>query len=260
MRQYNTKFIIISLIAYFFMANPLIACDDTLVMLLTAKNPTSEFSKSIRSFMNSLTLLGSSLKANLKDDYNTELESVLNSWLEFSKKYMTNPPEEAKNDKNWISKMSSTARKIGEIRKLVNNKQYLEAHNNVLELSNTIGTFFEAAGISEEKQVFITTSADLNDLQRLAEQKTISEFNEKITKIKSDLEEFKKYIKLEEDLSVASNTALLIESVSQVLVKNESPEEIDNSITKLRTSFEELRSRILMQEWFSTDEAQVERE
>ena len=260
MRLYTIKnFIICFLIASFFVANPVIACDDTLVMLLTDKNPTSEFSKSIRSFMNSLTVLGSSLKYNPKDDYESELEGVLNSWLEFSKKYMTNPPEEAKNDQNWVAKMSSTARKIGEIRKLVNNKKYLDAHNNVLELSNTIGTFFEAAGLSKEKQVFLATSADINDLQRLAESKSNLEFSEKINKLKADLEEFKKYIKVEDDFSVASNTAIIIESLSQVLVKNESSEEIDNSITKLRTSFEELRSRILMQEWFSDNEAEVER-
>ncbi len=252
MSNIYTKKIILFLIFCCFIQNTIFACDDTLVMLLTAKNPTSEFSKSIRSFMNSLTVLGTALKYTPKDDYSTELNEVLNTWLEFSKKYMTNPPEEAKNDRNWISKMSSTAKKIGEIRKLINKKQYLDAHNGVLELSNTIGTFFEAIGITDEKQVFIVASADINDLQR---KKSNSEAFKTIEKLKQDLESFKKYIS-SEDLSIASNTAILIDSISHSLNKNESKEEIDKTVSKLRTSFEELRSRILMKEWFSSDESE----
>ena len=236
---------------------PAFACDDTLVMLLTAKNPSSEFSKSIRSFMNSLTVLGTSLKYTKKDDYNVEVEGMLSAWMEFSKKYMTNPPEEAKNDRQWISKMSNTAKKIGEIRKLVNNKQYLDAHNNVLELSNTIGSFFETVGITDEKQVFIETSADLNDLQRFVINNSYQEAQEKLNKIKEDLNSFKKYI-TEEDYSSASNTANLIDSVSLALNNKELPLSIDATISKLRTSFEELRSRILMTEWFSENEAKEE--
>ena len=238
-------------------ANPLFACDDTLIMLLTAKNPTSEFSKSIRSFMNSLTVLGTALKYTPKESYDTEIEGMLSAWMEFSKKYMTNPPEEAKNDRQWVEKMNNTAKKIGEIRKQVNTKDFLKAHNNVLELSNTIGSFFEAVGITDEKQVFIAASADLNDLQRLISSQQNQEAQEKLLKIKNDLENFKKYIS-EDDLSSASNTAALIDSVSKLLNEKESADGIDMTISKLRTSFEELRSRILMNEWFSEEEDQKE--
>ena len=251
-RQKITTFIAITLI----MANSLFACDDTLVMLLTEKNPTSEFSKSVRSFMNSLTLLGSTLKFTPKEDYSTELNGVLNSWMEFSKKYMTNPPEEAKNDTEWINKMTSIAKKIGEIRKLINSKQRMNAHNSILELSNTVGTLFEnSVGITDKKKSFITTSADLNDLQRLISEKAYTEATQKLEKIKQDLDSFQKYI-TDNDLSVASNTVKIMGSISKALENNQSPEEIDTSVSELRTSFEELRSRILMKEWFSDGEAQ----
>ncbi len=243
----------ILLAASLLVSAPVYSCDDTLVMLLTAKNPTSEFSKTIRSFMNSMTVLGTALKYTPKEDYSTEVNGALDAWLEFSKKYMTNPPDEAKNDKQWREKMSLTARKIGEIRKLVNNKQYLEAHNNVLELSNTIGTFFEAVGITDEKQIFITTSADLNDLQRMIESKSAQEAQKQLEKLKSDLDAFVKYT-TEDDAAAAKSTAALIESISQSLAKNDSKDQLDQSVSKLRTSFEELRSRILMQEWFSGDD------
>ncbi|MBR4569984.1 MAG: hypothetical protein IKO19_04880 [Candidatus Riflebacteria bacterium] len=257
MRRITLRKILICFLAIILIANPLFACDDTLVMLLTAKNPTSEFSKSIRNFMNSLTLLGTALKYTPKDSYDTEVEGMLSAWMEFSKKYMTNPPEEAKNDLHWVEKMNDTAKKIGEIRKLVNNKEFLKAHNGVLELSNTIGTFFEAVGITDEKQVFITVSANLNDLQRLVESKLYKESKEKLVSIQKDLDNLKKYTS-EDDISSASNTAMLINTVNQALESNQPSEEIDITVSKLRTSFEELRSRILMQEWFSEDDSQKE--
>ncbi len=257
MNKFISKSLYIALSAFLIASAPVYACDDTLVMLLTAKNPTSEFSKTIRTFMNSMTVLGTALKYTQKDDYSTEVNGALDAWLEFSKKYMTNPPEEAKNDKQWREKMSTTARKIGEIRKLVNNKQYLEAHNNVLDLSNTIGTFFEAVGITDEKQIFITTSADLNDLQRMIETKSTNDAVNQLQKLAADLDAFKKYI-TEDDTSAAQNTAAIIDSISESLKKNNSPEELDQNVSKLRTSFEELRSRILMQEWFSGEDTKQE--
>ena len=257
MSRITLRKIFICFLAIIIIANPLFACDDTLVMLLTAKNPTSEFSKSIRTFMNSLTVLGTSLKYTPKESYDQEIEGMLSAWMEVSKKYMTNPPEEAKNDRHWVEKMNDTAKKIGEIRRLVNSKEFLKAHNGVLELSNTIGSFFEAVGISDEKQVFITVSSDLNDLQRLVESKLYQDSKDKLVIIQKDLDNLKKYTS-EEDISSASNTAKLIDSVYQALEKNDSPEEIDLIVSKLRTSFEELRSRILMQEWFSEDNSQKE--
>lgn len=258
MNRHLTKIIVLVFGFNLLLAYPVNGCDDTLIMLLTEKNPTSEFSKSIRKFMNNLTVLGTTLKYKTKEDYSDELKPVLETWLEFSKKYMTNPPEEAKNDRNWVQKMSSTAKKIGEIRKQIQDKKYLDAHNSVLELSNTIGTFFESVGITNEKKIFITASADINDLQRFISEKSDSKISEKIINLKQDLEEFKKLITAD-DISSASDTAILIDSVSQAYANNISQEELDSIINKLRTSFEELRSKILMKEWFSDNDTNEER-
>lgn len=257
MKHFTYRVTALSLLLITFLISPLQACDDTLVMLLTAKNPTSEFSKTIRNFMNSLTVLGSALKYTPKADYDTETKAVLEAWLEFSKRYMTNPPEEAKNDRQWREKMSNTAQKIGLIRKLVNNQQYIDAHNNILELSNTIGTFFDAVGISEEKKIFLTTSADINDLQRLIETKSYNDAKQKLAKLTEDLTVFKSYITAE-DIAAASATAFIIDSISIELSNNDSTQSLSDKVANLRTSFEGLRSRILMNEWFSSDDNQNE--
>lgn len=227
------------------------ACDDTLVMLLTSKNPGSEFSKTIRTFMTSMTNLGTALKYNPKEDYSTEVNAALDAWLEFSKRYMTNPPEEAKNDRNWTDKMSSTAKKIGEIRKQVNSKEYLAAHDNILELSNTIGTFFEAVGVGDEKQLFITTSADINDLQRFVGKQELESIEKVLNKIRGDLKEF--VALMPSDASNVSATEASIDSISKSVAAKDAPDKTDTIVNDLRTSFEELRSRILMKEWFSED-------
>ena len=250
MISFTHKIIAIFMLALLFVSSPITACDDTLVMLLTAKNPTSEFSKTIRSFMNSLTQLGSALKYTKKDDYSQETNSVLEAWLDFSKKYMTNPPEEAKNDRQWQEKMGATAKKIGDIRKQVNAGLYMDAHNNVLELSNTIGSFFDSVGISDEKKIFLNTSSHINDLQMLINSGKLESAKQKLEVLKNDLLTFKTYI-TPSDASSASNTADIIDSLYQALSSDNSNKDFDSDVNKLRTSFEELRSRILMNEWFS---------
>lgn len=141
-----------------FASSAVFSCDDTLIVLLTARNPKSEFAKTIRKFNTDLSILGTALKEGKKNNYQAELNNVMKSWLDFSKTYMTNPPEEAKNDRNWVKKTSHTAKIIGEIRQDTLKGNYYEAHNKVLGLSGYLGKFFEAFGVSAEKQIFVTVS------------------------------------------------------------------------------------------------------
>jgi uncharacterized membrane protein len=224
-------------------------CDDTLVMLLTAKNPTSEFSKVIRSFTTNLTELGLALKYGNKTDYKDELENVMNSWLDFTTRYMTNPPEEARNDINWIDKMHQTSRAIGSIRKLVKKGEYLKAHNNVLELSGRIGMFFEAVGISDEKQLFIETSRNVTVLEQMA----LSNEKEKalisVASLSLNLKQFSPLIP-EEAQKSASLLGEKLEKLETELTRHKDIALLDPKILEIKAIFEELRSHILMKEWF----------
>lgn len=226
-----------------------IACDDTLVMLLTAQNPTSEFSKVIRSFTNTLTVLGTTLKNTKKDSYDEELNKVMDAWLEFSKRYMTNPPEEARNDLLWAKKTSDTARVIGEIRRLTSEKKYQEAHNLVLELSSRIGSFFEAFGVSNEKQLFIKTSTNLTNLERLLLQNDYPGATAVIADLRANLKDFKPMLP-EVATGSDNNVAKLIREIETGITSGLKPEELDPKTQELKASFEELRSHILMKEWF----------
>ncbi len=231
------------------MPTRLTACDDTLVMLLTSTNPASEFSKSIRSFTNSLTVLGSALKNKPADSYDAEMNQVMDSWLEFSKKYMTSPPEEARNDRRWAEKTSETARFIGEIRKLVSNKNFGEAHDKVLDLSGRIGTFFESFGVSDEKQLFIKTSGNLTSLERFILSANYGEAASLTAELHKNLDEFKPLLPASFSSEI-SKTGTLIDGIAAGIIKKTDPTVLDASLQEVKAAFEALRSHILMFEWF----------
>ncbi|MBU1107404.1 MAG: hypothetical protein KKB51_12095 [Candidatus Riflebacteria bacterium] len=228
---------------------PVTACDDTLVMLLTAQNPGSEFSKVIRSFSTDLTALGLALKGMEKASYDSEMNKVMESWLEFSKKYMTNPPTEARNDLRWAAKTSETARSIGEIRRLVNEKRFMDAHDRILDLNSKIGLFFEAFGVSDEKQLFITTSANLTSLERaLLNNDKVSAAS--LTKeIENNLKDFTPLLEGKADNRGENAKKLLLELAAEI-GQSQSLVALDAKLQQLKTIFEEMRAQILLHEWF----------
>ncbi len=228
---------------------PVFACDDTLVMLLTAQNPGSEFSRIIRSFNTDLTALGLALKAMEKSDFEAELTKVMESWLEFSKKYMTSPPQEARNDLRWAAKASETARSIGEIRRLVNEKRFTEAHDRVLELNGKMGMFFESFGVSDEKQLFIATSANLTGLERALLNNDRESAASMTRELVANLERFVLLIKEGGDTG-RDEARTLLEELAAGIDKGDNLPAFDAQQQRLRIVFEEMRSRILLQEWF----------
>jgi len=243
-----TRLLIILHLAVF-LSLPAYACDDTLVMLLTSQNPGSEFSRVIRNFNTDLTTLGAALKAMEKADYESELGKVMESWLEFSKKYMTNPPPEARNDLRWAAKTSETARNIGEIRRLVNEKLFMEAHDRVLELNSKMGMFFEAFGVSDEKQLFIATSANLTSLERALLNNDRSAAASFTSELANNLGSFRPLLK-DDSKAGSEDAAALIAELTADIAGGQNLPALDAKQQKLKIVFEELRSRILLQEWF----------
>lgn len=245
----TVKLSAIILIYVFLSAIPVFSCDDTLIMLLTSKDPTSEFSKTIRSFNTDLTLLGSSMKAAEKINYDAELNKVMDSWLEFSKRYMTNPPKEAKNDLKWIEKMSATSKKIGAIRKLIVANKFYEAHNKVLELSSSIGKFFEGFGISDEKQLFVVTSSNLINLERALLENNKNAAASMTIEIYKNLEQF---IPMLNNPKKGLNKEILtlLDSFSNEIKQDKNLKRLDPQIQEIKIKFEEMRSEILLKEWF----------
>ncbi len=227
------------------------ACDDALVMLLTAQNPKSEFSVAIRAFTGALTVLGTSLKYEANPPFDEELKEVMTSWLNLSQRYMTNPPSEAKNDRKWVSKMSNAAKFIGQVRRFVAQKEYMAAHDKILELSAYLGVFFEAFGVSEEKQMFIRASSLLMDLQRFVLAKNFEEALVLRLEVENVIKEFDEILpKAESAKKDYEATVEQQNKVFNMIIAKENYLKIDEEISQLQVYAEQLRSLILMQEWF----------
>jgi hypothetical protein len=227
------------------------ACDDALVMLLTAQNPKSEFSVSIRAFITSLTVLGTSLKNETNPPFTNELKAVMEAWLDFSQRYMAYPPEEAKNDRTWVEKMSNVAKLIGRMRKDVAGQRYMAAHDGVLEISTYIGRFFEGFGVSAEKQLFIRASTLLVELQRGILSHSYEGALELRAQIDGVLQEFKGMLPrvpaAQEDFEAA---VAQHHRVYQMIGEKADFVSIDLEISNLQVYVDQLRSLILMEEWF----------
>lgn len=247
MMQIRIKIIFLALLIL--IAQSTQACDDTLIMLLTAQNPSSQFSQVIRSFSTDLTALGLALNDGLEDQFNEKMAKVMSAWLEFSKIYMNSPPEEATSDRNWPRKMTDTARSIGQIRKLVAAGNSLEAHDKVLELSSRLGTFFESFGVSSEKQLFIDISANLISLERAAIAEKADEASNLIQQLSKNFDELRPMVP-EMAKANADKTLQLIKRLAHMFQNGEVNVSAETQILELRTLFEELRSHILMMEWF----------
>lgn len=227
------------------------ACDDALVMLLTAQNPKSEFSVSIRAFITSLTVLGTSLKNETNPPFTNELKAVMEAWLDFSQRYMAYPPEEAKNDREWMRKMSNVAQLIGRMRRMVAKQEYMGAHDKVLEISSYIGMFFEGFGVSAEKQLFIRASALLVDLQRGILDETYQGALELQGQIEAVLREFKEILpKVPSALQDYSEAVAQKDKIYEMIANKAEFLQIDQEISTLQVYVDQLRSLILMQEWF----------
>lgn len=245
----SAVFVRILLVWFFLSPMSVYACDETLVMMLTAQNPTSEFSRIILAFTSDLATLGSSLKLAQKDNYDPELKKVMATWLDFATRYMTSPPKEAASDSNWNQKMKDTAQTIGKIRKLIKEKDFFLAHDLVLDLSSRIGVFFECFGITSEHELFIETSADLIALERAISVLDYEAAHQLIDSLQADYEKFAQMAP-EESVSILSMLKDQIKETTSLLTQKASQDKLQALLEQMRSAFETVRSHILMIEWF----------
>ncbi len=255
------KFLLLMILVSFILPlNSCFACDDTLVMLLTSKDPNSEFSKVIRNFATNLTALGLALNNNEQTQFDVLVKNVMESWLGFTKKYSNNPPPEAKNDANWATKMRNTGQSIGQIRKLVNTGKFHDAHDMVLDLSGRIGQFFEAFGVSDEKQLFIEASTNLTRMEQMELRKDIPALKASLKDLKANLQKFVAFLPESGQIAkvrAENDIASLTEALNGYPQNSKTLSEI---IDAIKLDFEEMRSHILMQEWFPASKKDLEGE
>lgn len=227
------------------------SCDDTLLALLTANDPNSEFSTGIRDFNRSLALLGTALNARRSAELPADLEKVMESWLAFSNRFNVNPPEVAREDVAWPAKMQEAAERIGNIRKLVAEQNYGDAHDAVLALSGRLGMFFEAVGMTPIKRRFLAGSELLARLEQDRVANRFAGMKTTCASITGWLNGFRSTL-ASDALPPFDRTARAVSQLSLTLdVPTASqPFEIEWLVKHIEANITDLRARVLMREWF----------
>ncbi|MBF0409482.1 MAG: hypothetical protein HQM10_19235 [Candidatus Riflebacteria bacterium] len=251
----KSKFFLLFLSIFFvfsaFQIDRLSACDDSLLRLLTAENPEDEFNKCIIDFNQKLGALGTALKNNDSSQYEPMLQALMTSWLAFSNRYMVNPPSKAINDPQWKEKMQESAKMIGQIRKMIAENNFQQAHEEALLMNSYLGRFFENFGITSEKKSFLICSQLFNEIESARIKENSSEMLEKI----ASLSEIMKTLFKDSGNSSEThyqNTLRSLDEIKNSISSNpadnlwKTPKLLENA----REKFQLFRTFIIANKWF----------
>ncbi len=225
-------------------------CDDTLMTLLTSTDPKSEFSQGIRRFNLDLTALGTALKNPLNQGpFDPLLGRLMESWLTLSNRFSFTPPEEARGDPRWIEKMQGTADRLGRIRAALKAGERQQAHDQILELSIHLGTFFESVKMSESYRIFLRVSDQFSRLEQLALHGDREGMPAAIGSITEFLRDLRPRLATE-TLPPFERTMESLEALANTIAGQVGSTSLDLLVQRSRDQFLTLRSHILMMEWF----------
>ncbi|MBF0545691.1 MAG: hypothetical protein HQM08_14705 [Candidatus Riflebacteria bacterium] len=231
--------------------NVLFSCDDSLLRLLTSENPEDEFSKGVIDFNQKLSNLGTVLKNRDTEKMEPLLSTLMESWMNFSNKYMVNVPEKARNDPFWNDKMQEAAQRIGSIRKAIAQGKINEAHDTVLGLSAFLGKFFENFGMSPQNRCFLICGQLFDEIERSRLKKDSIDMLEKVSSLTSILATFS--ANLNPSLQTQYEKTLLSLEAIKNSIKSNPPSDLWTRNELLETahqSFLNFRAILVAKEWF----------
>ncbi len=97
-------------------SGPIFACDDTLLTLISGKNPSDEFSAALLSMVRDLKQMASAINAYDVEAASQRMDSAMSGWLDFSNRYRSNPPPGWENDPQWDIRIMQTTDLLGRLR------------------------------------------------------------------------------------------------------------------------------------------------
>lgn len=227
-------------------------CDESLLRILTADDPNGPFTQAITGFHKRLAELGIELKNQKSENHEKSLEGLMTAWLEFSNRYMVNPPEQARGDPQWQKKMEKAASRIGEIRLAIKEKRIQNAHDTVLALSTDVTAFFDCFGLSPLKRVFLGASSAFEECERYRISGNIPSVEMALASLTNVLATLTP--RLTSETKLLHDRVFLDVQELQKTVGDSSSLATASFLARLentRADFQKLRDRQLMFEWFS---------
>ena len=226
---------------------PAEACDDAVLALLTSEDREGSFGKGLREFNRLLTVLGGELKTPRTMSFASPLEAVMSYWIGFSNRWALNPPEMGNNDPNWGRKFNTISDRIGRIRALIREQKLLEAHDEVLAVSDSLSGFFAHANLSPLRRSLLKCEESFAELERHAASRNATQA----------------LVVTQELITLVGTFSALLTPDSKPLfeqarsrldeVRDHFQAQASDSVSLLaqaREEFRNFRSRLLVSEWF----------
>lgn len=226
------------------------ACDDTLLLILTAKDPNTEFSRSIREFNRHLGNLGAALLARQETLIPNLLETLMDSWLQFSGTFGLNPPEIAKNDAEWRDKIRRGGETIGLVRRLIREGKLQQAHDEVLAFNGRLGEFFSASELDLSKRLFLEASNHFAAMELAVVAAESDTLQRQAAALPQLLERYAQLLARQQTTLVAKVQASIASLTDHLHATSEINQTTAALVAQNKEQFMELRARILMTEWF----------
>ncbi|GEM_PF-6250523 len=151
------------------------ACDTNLLSLISGSGAGDAFVEK----SSQLVALSVKLGRNIQSVASAKpvIQEIMNAWISFDNNYSQFPPEWAKKDDNWKSKLKKLADLIGQINLSMNKGDLTSAHNLVLEFSKKLTILYECMPKTRLGEQLYKISSNILKLNELFVAKDVAGFS-----------------------------------------------------------------------------------
>jgi len=179
------------------------------------------------------------------------VQSVIEKWMQLSNRYSFSPPEEAAGDEKWPDRIKTVGMQIGAIRKQILQGNHMQAHDLVLALQGTLGTFFEGVTLPKNQRLFLKISGAFSRIKSNIGQRHLPVLQKEISDLRKDVLEFEPLLN-DQTKPAFLHAQESLYSLERCIFPDENLASDTLALAeKAEADFIELRSRLLMAEWFS---------
>lgn len=207
---------LILLAIFTFGCSQLLACDVNLLSLFAGTSQNDEFSRRTTEIARVLQNLGKNCFDNEKSA--PVVKELLQRWVEFSNKYGQFPPEWARNDQNWRTKLADLADIVGSIHKN-HEKDPRQTHINAVKLSRRIAYLYEHMPMDKLARYLMKFPADFDHLWTSYYEQNYEQFRADAVQLLKDCELLPDYLP-DKMRRLARNFTFMIEELNRLAASN----------------------------------------
>ena len=156
------------------LSTALMACDTNLISLISGATSADNFVEKSSKLVALAVKLGK--KTGAIETAKPVIDEIMSAWIAFDNNFTQFPPQWAKNDSAWKSKMKMLADMIGQIKFAMNKNELSKAHDMVLEFSKKLTILFEFMPKSKLGQILYRISMSFIGLNENLKRRDVQGF------------------------------------------------------------------------------------